>query len=342
MNWILHMIKWLSVSALWAMISGHANAQSHESFNGISYVAVNKKLDSSHVVPVAQVGANWASVIPFAYMPGPKLPQLLHNIKWQWRGERIVGIRESIQLLHEQGIKVMLKPQVWVGHHTYTGEIRMTSEKDWKKFESKYRDYIMDYAKMGHEEGVEMICIGTEMKIVAEKRPDFWRSLIQELRTFYTGKLTYASNWDDFDQVPFWESLDYIGIDAYCPITNIDHASIENLRSGWEKQWQPMEEVAKKYNKQIIFTEYGYRSIENCANRPWDYDKGGAVDHQAQCDALQALYDVVWPKEWFSGGFLWKWYPDHEQAGGPRNGMFTVQNKRSEKVVREHYSGSAQ
>jgi hypothetical protein len=41
-----------------------------------------------------------------------------------------------------------------------------------------------------------------------------------EIRKIYTGKLTYAANWDDFDKVPFWKELDYIGIDAYFPLSD--------------------------------------------------------------------------------------------------------------------------
>ena len=62
-----------------------------------------------------------------------------------------------------------------------------------------------------------------------------------------------------------------------------------------------------------------------------------AKSHKAQSKALTALCEVIWNNKRFAGGFLWKWYPDHEKAGGKTNTMFTVQNKAAEKVVRNYY-----
>jgi hypothetical protein len=60
---------------------------------------------------------------------------------------------------------------------------------------------------------MELFCFGTELGNAIAKRPQYWSQLIVKIRK-YTGKLTYAANWDDFDKVPFWKELDYIGIDA--------------------------------------------------------------------------------------------------------------------------------
>lgn len=334
------MSRIISFWALFSLFSCHSQTSEAEvepMINGLSYVSVNKSLDSTHITGVEQVGANWVAVIPYAYMPAATLPQLIYNTKWQWHGERLDGARETIQLLHKKGVSVMVKPQVWVGRGVYTGTIDMEMDSDWEKLEKNYRAYLLDFAKMAEDEGVEMLCIGTELRHFVNKRPDFWRELVKEIREIYKGKLTYASNWDDFDEVVFWSDLDYVGVDAYFPVAEKTGASVEELKRGWEPHLKKMDTVCAQADKPLLFTEYGYRSITNCAVEPWDYSKSENVDEKAQCAALKALYEVMWGRERFAGGFLWKWYPEHKTAGGSKNNMFTVQNKEAEKVVRKAY-----
>lgn len=260
------------------------------------------------------------------------------DLEWQWKGERIDGVRNYIREFHAQDISVMIKPQIWIGHGIYTGKILMESEEDWVKLEENYREYIFAFAKLAKEENVEMFCIGTELKHFAEDRPEYWRELIQELRKNYFGKLTYAGNWDDFDKVNFWDNLDYIGIDAYFPIVNTEKSTLNQLINGWSPPKLKMDTLSSKFEKPILFTEYGYRSVSGCAIKPWDYSEAGKQDEKAQQLALKAFYEVFWDEENYIGGFLWKWYPDHSKAGGPKNKMFTVQNKRAERTVEAFYS----
>jgi hypothetical protein len=196
-------------------------------------VAINDDIDSSNVLPLKSLGSNWAAVIPFAYMPSHTSPKLSYDLKWQWKGERIGGVRNYIRELHAQDITVMVKPQIWIGHRTYTGKILMETEEDWLELEANYRKYILAFAQLATEEKAEILCVGTELKFFAQDRPGFWQELISELRKVYTSKLTYAANWDDFDSVSFWGELDYIGIDAYFPIAKVKRASLKELVKGW-------------------------------------------------------------------------------------------------------------
>jgi hypothetical protein len=153
--------------------------------NGMSMVAINGVIDSSNILPLKELGTNWAASIPFAFMPSHTSPELSFDLDWQWKGERIDGVRNYIREFHKQGISVMIKPQIWIGHGTYTGKILMESEDDWVKFEDNYREYILAFAKLATEENVEMICIGTELKHFVEDRPEYWKELIKEFRKGY-------------------------------------------------------------------------------------------------------------------------------------------------------------
>ena len=48
-----------------------------------------------------------------------------------------------------------------------------------------------------------MFCIGTELQFVVANDPEYWKQSIREIKQVYTGKLTYAENWDQFQNVPF-------------------------------------------------------------------------------------------------------------------------------------------
>ena len=59
-------------------------------------------------------------------------------------------------------------------------------------------------------------------------RPKFWNELILKIKKLYKGKLTYAANWDEYKRIHFWNVLDYIGVDAYFPLTDKKSSSTNN------------------------------------------------------------------------------------------------------------------
>src|SRR5690606_41666481 len=82
--------------------------------------------------------------------------------------------------------------------------------------------------------GVELLCIGTELKQSVAHRPLFWKNLIVEVREIFGGKLTYASNWDSYTVPRFWSDLDYIGINAYFPLIESQHPDRSALSRAWQ------------------------------------------------------------------------------------------------------------
>jgi 5-hydroxyisourate hydrolase-like protein (transthyretin family) len=312
-----------------------------EKINGVSFVGSREVIDSTHVQPVVDVNANWAAVMPFAFMQRLDATELIFNIERQWWGEREEGVRKTIQLMHDKGIMVMVKPQIWIRRGEFTGHLRMNTEEDWILFEENYRKFILLFAKIAQETGVAMFCVGTELNTFVSTRPDFWNQLINEIKTIYKGKLTYAENWDAKTRVSFWDQLDYIGIDAYYPVSDSKTPTVEEARLGWQKHKVEILELHQHYNLPILFTEYGYRSRDYAGKTPWESERvEGEVNHQAQENLTTALFEEFWNEPWFAGGFHWKWFHNHEQAGGLENNQFTVQNKPAEAILKEHYSSS--
>ncbi len=315
--------------------------ESISKINGVSFVASREVIDSTHINPVVGVNANWAAVMPFAFMQTLDATELIFNIERQWWGEREEGVRKTIQLMHDKGIMVMVKPQIWIRRGEFTGHIAMNNEEDWILFEENYRKFILLFAKIAQETGAAMFCVGTELNTFVSTRPDFWNQLINEIKTIYKGKLTYAENWDAKTRVSFWDQLDYIGIDAYYPVSDSKTPTVEEARLGWQKHKVEILELHQHYNLPILFTEYGYRSRDYAGKTPWESERvEGEVNHQAQENLTTALFEEFWNEPWFAGGFHWKWFHNHEQAGGLENNQFTVQNKPAEAILKEHYSSS--
>ncbi len=306
--------------------------------NGISFVGSPEAIDSTHTVPVVDINANWVCVMPFGFVRSTSQPNIVYNVPRQWWGERKDGAQETITLFQRKGLKVMLKPQLWIWHGEFTGHLVMNSEEDWKKLEKDYTTFIMDYATLAQETEVDLFCIGTELHNFVKARPSFWKQLISEIRSCYQGKITYAENWDSYGKVPFWEYLDYIGVNAYFPLSESDTPKIEELQSAWEPIEQGLRAMAVQWDRPILFTEYGYRSMDYTAKEPWNSERQGrTVNLKAQENALATIYDRFWEEEWFAGGFLWKWFHNHDSAGGTDNTRFTPQNKPAEDLIRDFY-----
>ena len=309
-----------------------------EKINGISFVASRDTINQTHVEPVVSVNANYAAIMPYGFIRNLESPEIIYNTQRQWYGETGEGAKQYIAELRKQQIKIMLKPHIWVYRGEYTGHIKMADEASWKQLESSYENFILDYAQLAEELNVPILCIGTELEQFVLKRTDYWTTLIEKIRMVYTGEITYAANWDEFKRIDIWKQLDYIGIDAYFPLSDKETPTIEDCRAGWESHKTAIQEVVDRFDKRVLFTEYGYRSTHFAAKEPWRSDRYKAqVNLEAQTNATIALYEEFWDENWFAGGFVWKWFHKHDRAGGEENNMFTPQNKPVEDIIRAQY-----
>ena len=310
-----------------------------QAMRGITVVAPPSPIGQPAFDELKKVNTDWISLVPYGFSRGVSEPQIRFNLDRQWWGERQEGIVACIKLAHQNDMKVMLKPQVYI-HGAWVGDVTFDNEEEWQLWEDGYRKFISFYARLAAEHGVEMFCIGTEYKLAVQRRPQFWRKLIKEIRGYYSGELIYSSNWDGYDKVPIWDDLDYIGISAYFPLTQQRTPTINNLVNKWKPVKRKLSKFSKKYQKPIIFTEYGYLSIDKCAWRAWELEKGvkqKPINQKAQANAYNAILKSHWGEDWWGGGFLWKWFPDGMGHEGYPERDYTPQGKLSEEVIREWY-----
>lgn len=309
-----------------------------QQISGVTIVAPPDPIDHSAIDRVCKTNAEWACFVPYGYHRKGDT-EVKYNIDWQWWGEKEIGLNKCIEMAKSKEMKVMLKPQIYIPG-SWVGDLDFSSEKEWQEWERSYRifiDYFVDIA-IKHE--VEMFCIGTEFKLVVKKREHFWRSLINEVRAKYNGKLVYSSNWDNYMDIPFWDQLDYIGISAYFPLTDDITPSISTLNKKWNPIVSDLESYSNKIGKQILFTEYGYLTIDGCADKAWILEKkvkSTNRNENAQANAFAALYESFTSKSWWAGGFIWKWFPNGMGHEGYFDKDYTPQGKKSEEVIKVYF-----
>lgn len=304
-----------------------------QKINGLSYVASNDSVRWEYVKPIIDVHANYVTLMPYGYTTNKTNSKVEFNNKQQWFGEQVHGIHQYAKELQKNGIKIMLKPQLWI-RGGFTGDLIMNTEEEWQSLETTYSKFILTYATTAEKIKAPIFCIGTELQQFVSLRPEYWSKLIKKIKKIYSGKLTYAANWDEFQQVPFWDQLDYIGIDAYFPLTEKESPSISDYEAGWLLHKEKIKKTHQKYGKPVLFTEFGYRSVNYAGKKPWDYSSTiGEVNFQAQSNGLQAIYNQFWNEHWFAGGFVWKWFMWHDRVGGLKDNRFTPQNKPAQELL---------
>lgn len=326
--------------ALLLLIAGNSepvNTVNKAKINGVSFEAPPRFIEAEKMHPVKNLYANWIAITPFAFSRAGE-PEVTFNHARQWWGERTEGVVETVQYARELDIKVMIKPHVWVRGQGWPGNFVIENEEEWLQWEKNYEAYALYYARVADSLQVEMFCIGTEFRRAATQRPQFWRKLIAKIRTFYEGDITYAANWDNYQNITFWNELNYIGIDAYFPISSVRSPGVGHLIEKWSDIKNQLQNFSDQHRIPILFTEFGYRSMDYAAGGDWNYDIDTlSTNGAAQANAYEALFKTFWPEPWFAGGFLWKWHPSPERRRKHAGKGFTPQNKPAETTIRRWY-----
>ncbi len=287
-------------------------------------------------------GAEWISILATWYQDVVTSTDIYSHAE---KTPTDAGLIHAIQTAHNLGLKVMLKPHLdlFADSAHWRGEIgeEFTSEAQWDAWFASYQAFINHYAQIAADNGVEQFCIGTELDGTAVEELS-WREMITGtggITSIYTGSLVYAANHTYTNTVMFWDALDYIGIDAYYSLATTSTATLEDFKLGWTRPISFLANLAEEWDKPILFTEIGYRSIDGAGAAPWDYGASQPLDLQEQADLYQAFFETVYQEPWFAGVFLWSWDTNPMQ-GGVCDRDYTPLDKPSEIVLREFFGGA--
>src|SRR5450432_4740385 len=184
----------------------------------------------------------------------------------------------------ERGMSVMLIPNIayWGSKFLWRGEIDFQTAGEWDHFFGDYETWIVQMAQIAEAHVVAHFCVGLEFTY-AQKFDDRWRKIIGAVRKVYHGKVTYGGNWDSFQEVKFWDALDYVGVLAYFPLTKSLDPSTAEIANAWNQKCAELTAFSKAHgDKRFLFVEIGYNESARAAAEPWAFKTGGNNADQIQ------------------------------------------------------------
>ena len=325
---------WLMLPRAIVPAPGQAEKQ-----RGVCWVGGRQEVTAKELESIKKLNINWISQTPFAWQENPQSPLIRLNTGSDrvWWGESDQGIKETTRLARAAGIKTMLKPHLWI-HQSWPGDVQMESDSLWQAWFDQYRHFILHYARLAEESQIEILCIGTEL-YHATSHEAAWRKLIQNIRAIYHGQITYAANFtQEYEEIKFWDALDFIGVQAYFPLSGNSNPTVEEMVANWSAPLQSLEELAGRYQRPVIFTEIGYRSTADAAIEPWRWPQenpGNSPSNETQARCYEAFFQASWGKPWLGGAYFWKWYPHGSHRLAEID--FTPQGKPAQEILSRYF-----
>jgi len=212
----------------------------------------------------------------------------------------------------ERGMSVMLIPHIayWGSKFLWRGEIDFQTAGEWDHFFGDYETWIVQMAQIAEAHGVATFCVGLEFTY-AQKFDDRWRKIIGAVRKVYHGKVTYGGNWDSFQEVKFWDALDYVGVLAYFPLTKSLDPSTAEIANAWNQKCAELTAFSKAHgDKRFLFVEIGYNESARAAAEPWAFKTGGNNADQIQQRCIEVALDLPARCPALAGMYWWKWFPE--------------------------------
>ncbi|WP_116124487.1 glycoside hydrolase family 113 [Lewinella sp. IMCC34183] len=321
----------LPADFLRGMTFAHEGYRGHNGYGGD---LVGPSIDS-----LKKLNVNAIAIVPYTFMRDPHRIDSL-PVPGHYGAENDSAVRFSIRQAHDRGFSIMLKPQIWI-RGAWPGEVDFTTDADWDRFFDAYGAWMHHYAVMAEAEGIEALCIGTELVQTTRKHPARWRQLIAELRQVYGGRLTYAANWgEEFEGLSFWEDLDAMGLNSYYPLSTAEAPTDADLLAGARRWMQLADSISRVHERPLWLTEVGYRSVDRAWQNPHAEaaDRGESLETQARC--YVALSTAARESDRLQAMFVWKWpsYLGHRESRDERQTGFVPGGKPAADILTRLYA----
>jgi hypothetical protein len=274
-------------------------------------------------------GADWITIMPFAYLPDTHTPELYPSAQGGPDEESDESICEAAAQAHALGMRVWLKPHLWT--RGWAGELAF-STADWSRFYERYHDWIIHMALLAQRERIDGLFVGHELVTATQHDPERWRALIGDVRRVYAGTLTYNANWDEVQHVTFWDALDLISVSFYHPLADKPTRDAGVLKQGAAKALADLKPLVLRYGRPLLLAEAGYAPVALAPVRPWE-EGPGAADPETQRACYRALVDALEPDTWVAGAFWWKWFTS-ERGPGREAVSFSPRGRPAEAILR--------
>ncbi|TDT43755.1 hypothetical protein CLV90_2878 [Maribacter spongiicola] len=305
----------------------------HEGYS--IYNGYGSKKATESLLKQKNMGSNAMAIVPYTGINDINTPTPLH-FSDNAGSENDDAIVHAVATASDMGMYTLLKPQIYVGG-SWPGGIDMPTDAQWHKFHDYYYRWIRHYAFLAEIHEMDALCIGVEFTKATLSQPDAWRAMIKKTRALYSGQLTYAANWGaEFEEIEFWNDLDFIGLNSYYPLSKKDNPTNEEMSLQFDTIKTKIKKVYDRFKKPIVFTEIGFRSVDT----PWKNPHAEAddtINEEAQRRAYEIIFKGIQDEPWCRGILWWK-FPSFIEYRGEHNSAFTPNNKLAEETVREWFT----
>jgi len=292
-------------------------------------------LSGKSLEELKKLGVQHIASIPYGFMrePNSEVVRFAGTSAYTESDESMIDLAQKARA---RGIKIMLKPQIWISHHSWPGNVNFESDQSWSRWFQSYEDWIVHYAIVSELTEVNLFCIGTEFAQATLKKPEAWQNLIGRIRQVYHGPLVYASNWGkEIEGITFWNSLDYIGLDNYYPVRRDLNDSPEKIEAAFHDQKKRLHQIVERYKKPLLFTEAGYMAIDGAGMGSQEKQHRG-YNEEVQRMLYEGLIKAYWNEPWFAGFYWWKWFSDPRDRGKKAD-EFSIHGRKAEAVLKYWY-----
>lgn len=340
-------MKWIVILAL-GMCIGVSNSPFLYACDGfvLSLGAVDQPFERvlGDVERAQRIGATHFN-IPLLFCQQDKHA---NHVSWCQSGsaeaykERAVTIAQA---LRARGLTVGYFPMILSEDGEWRGFFEPADFKAWGR---SYLDRLLEMAEMAVRSDAQDFIVSTELNKIyvrsnaAEQRErnEYFRNVTAALRQKLGPRIRViiVANWDQYDQIPFWDASDHIGLSAYYPLASgaDDDTTIEALTERWRIWQRRLLRTAERHGKSLYFSEVGYASARVAAREPWSWLGELDLDLQRR---LYAAFDAVWARDTRMSGRLARiqlWALDIAENPAFDTG-FAVFGKPAEEVLRASF-----
>ena len=278
---------------------------------------------------ITSLGAGWVAIHPYARVERDG------TIRFRPAGEAAY-LERAVVLARQANVELFWKPHLaYWGNFEWRGAIEFGDDAgDWRRFFDGYRDFIVDQARLAERLGVDLLAVGVEYELTTHRESE-WRQIIAAVCSVYSGRLTYAANWDSLDQVPFWDALDLIGVHAYFPLTHEEFPDRSAIWRGWDGPLARLASLSQSLqDKPVLFAEIGYSRSLRAAAEPWVPDNQDTpVVQSLRRLLIEVAVERIEEIPYVEGMFWWKWIPGDDRWDRD----FSMKDEEARQAILQHW-----
>lgn len=274
-----------------------------------------------------RTGADFVIFVPQGLQEHSYSENIDFGSRWTLGDEEL---SDMIAYAKSIGLRVALKPTVNCKDKTWRAFINFFDndvhcEPKWSNWFRSHTAFQLHFARIAEKSGCEMFIAGCEM-VMTQRREAEWRKLISDIKSVYSGLVSYNTDKYQEDQIAWWDCVDVISSSGYYPT------------SDWEKELDRIEKVVDKFNKPFFFAETGCMSATGSSKVPNDWSLAGDINLEEQADWYKSMFSAASKRKWMQGYGLWAWgWKQYHIGDSDKDKDYDIYGKPAEAIVREYF-----